>query len=102
MTDPVSPEIPENELSTPDVASKDAPTAGAENGQAVPATAAPEGIRRTKQLREKLLTKLPQLAHASWTIKDDFRIDEEWSSIVNLRADALLGPLESIAPEGFR
>jgi hypothetical protein len=56
-------------------------------------------VKRTPQFRQDLLKKLPQLAYTSWTVKDDFRIDEEWDAVVNLRADAILGPLETIAPE---
>ena len=61
-----------------------------------------EGVRRTKQLREELLAKLPQLAYSTWTVKDDFRLDEELSGVIKSGADALLGPLERVAPEHLR
>lgn len=76
----------------------ESPDAGpAESGTpAKPPVPAPE---RTPAFRRALLAKLPQLGYAVWAVKDSFRLDDEWNSIVNVRADAILEPLERVAPE---
>jgi hypothetical protein len=63
------------------------------------AAAAP---KRNPRFFRSLIDKLPKLAAPTRSVKDNFRIDEEWSSLGNLRADAVLGPLEKIAPERLR
>jgi hypothetical protein len=68
-------------------------------GPATPATPAGPVVKRTPQFRQELLKKLPRLAYTSWTVQDNFRVDEEWDAVVNLKADAILGPLETVAPE---
>ena len=58
--------------------------------------------RRTQSFRRELIKKLPQLSHAGFSVKENFKIDEEWAAVVNLRADPLLEALEKIAPERLR
>ncbi len=102
MTDQTPKESPDDRTETPradDVENPETSPAGREDGAQ---TNPVEGIRRTKQLRQRLLTKLPQLVYVTWKVKDNFRIDEEWSGVVNLQADALLGSLEAAAPEQLR
>ncbi len=81
----------DNEEKGPSPAEAGAETTGAEKPV--------EGVKRTQRFRLALLAKLPKLGYTSWTVKDNFNIDEQWSTVVNLRADALLGPLETVAPE---
>ena len=87
----------EAEAEEQEPAAKDGPT---EPPDAAPGPTA--GVKRTQQFRMELLKKLPRLTYTSWTVKDNFHIDEEWSTVVNLRADALLGPLEAVAPQHLR
>ena len=54
--------------------------------------------RRDPRFRVGLLHKLPRLEFASWSAKTDFPVDEEWTGIVSLRSDSVLGPLEPLAP----
>ena len=54
--------------------------------------------RRDPRYRVGLLEKLPRLEFASWSAKTDFPVDEEWTGIVSLRSDSVLGPLEPLAP----
>ncbi len=69
----------------------------------MPDDAKPEGaaVRERKRdagSRIRLIEKLPKLGFASWSAKEDFKADEEWAGIVSLRSDAVLSPLESLAP----
>ena len=63
-------------------------------------TAGPEHAsrRRDPRFRVGLLDKLPRLEFTSWSAKTDFPVDEEWTGIVSLRSDSVLGPLEPLAP----
>ena len=54
--------------------------------------------RRDPRFRVCLLDKLPRLEFTSWSAKTDFPVDEEWTGIVSLRSDTVLGPLEPLAP----
>ncbi len=54
--------------------------------------------KRDAGSRIRLIEKLPKLGFASWSAKEDFKADEEWAGIVSLRSDAVLAPLESLAP----
>jgi hypothetical protein len=54
--------------------------------------------KRDAGSRIRLIEKLPKLGFASWSAKEDFKADEEWAGIVSLRSDAVLSPLESLAP----
>jgi hypothetical protein len=54
--------------------------------------------RRDPRFRIGLLDKLPRLEFTSWSAKTDFPVDEEWTGIVSLCSDAVLGPLEPLAP----
>jgi hypothetical protein len=54
--------------------------------------------KRDPRSRIRLLEKLPKLAFASWSAKEDFKADEEWAGIVSLRSDAVLAPLENLVP----
>jgi hypothetical protein len=56
------------------------------------------GRGRDQKFRARLLEKLPKLGFASWSPNEDFKVDEEWSGIVSLGSDAVLGPLEPLAP----
>jgi hypothetical protein len=58
----------------------------------------PRSRRRDPRFRTLLIEKLPKLGFASWSAKEDFKADEEWAGIVSLRSDAVLGPLEKLAP----
>ncbi len=58
-----------------------------------------EAPQRTPAFRQALLAKLPQLGYAVWAVKDSFRLDDEWNAIVNVKADAILEPLETVAPD---
>lgn len=58
-----------------------------------------EAPQRTPAFRRALLAKLPELGYAVWAVKDSFRLDEEWNSIVNVQADAILEPLERVASD---
>jgi hypothetical protein len=60
--------------------------------------APPPARRRDPRSRIRLLEKLPKLAFASWSAKEDFKADEEWAGIVSLRSDAVLAPLENLVP----
>ncbi len=51
------------------------------------------------KFRVGLIERLPKLGFASWSAKEDFKVDKEWAGIVSLRSDAVLGPLEPLAPE---
>jgi hypothetical protein len=68
-------------------------------GAPPPTPPPPPGRRRDHRFRARLLEKLPLLGVADWSAKDDFRVDEEWSGIVSLGSDAILGPLEPLAPD---
>jgi hypothetical protein len=54
--------------------------------------------RRDAKFRAELLKKLPQLPYASWSAKDEFAAGRDWEGIVSLRSDAILQPLEPLAP----
>ena len=58
----------------------------------------PPARRRDPRFRAALIERLPKLGFASWSAKEDFKADEEWAGIVSLRSDAVLGPLENLAP----
>jgi len=58
----------------------------------------PPARRRDPRFRAGLIERLPKLGFASWSAKEDFKADEEWAGIVSLRSDAVLGPLENLAP----
>jgi hypothetical protein len=78
------------------------PDASPDAGEAeavVPPKPPVEAPQRTPAFRRALLAKLPQLGYAVWAVKDSFRLDEEWNSIVNVQADAILEPLERVAPD---
>jgi hypothetical protein len=75
------------------------PDSAGEAESAAPAKPLVEAPQRTPAFRRALLAKLPQLGYAVWAVKDSFRLDEEWNSIVNVRADAILEPLERVAPD---
>jgi hypothetical protein len=78
----------------------DEPAAAGAGQQNAPEAKSPvEAPQRTPAFRRALLAKLPQLGYAVWAVKDSFRLDEEWNSIVNVRADAILEPLERVAPD---
>jgi hypothetical protein len=55
--------------------------------------------KRTAKFRAGLLEKLCTLGYTGWSVKDNLKIDAEWGGVVNLKADAVLGPLEQFAPE---
>lgn len=57
-----------------------------------------EAPKRTAAFRKGLLAKLPQLGYSAWAVKDSFKLDDEWNAIVNVKADAVLEPLEPLAP----
>ena len=61
--------------------------------------APPPARRRDPRFRVGLIERLPKLGFASWSAKEDFKVDQEWAGIVSLRSDAVLGPLEPLAPE---
>jgi hypothetical protein len=67
-----------------------------------PERAKPEGPpparRRDPRFRTGLLERLPSLGFTSWSAKEDFKADDDWAGIVSLRSDAVLGPLEPLAP----
>jgi hypothetical protein len=54
--------------------------------------------RRDPRFRIGLLDRLPRLEFTSWSVKTDFPVDEEWTGIVSLHSDSVLGPLEPLAP----
>jgi hypothetical protein len=75
---------------------EDSPTEPAE----VAAPESPVADRgRGPRFRVGLLQKLPKLGFSSWSAREDFKVDEEWAGIVSLSSDAVLGPLEPLAPE---
>jgi hypothetical protein len=74
-----------------------APSVDASAGDATRATTPPPR-RRDPRFRASLLERLPKLGFASWSAKEDFKADEEWAGIISLRSDAVLGPLENLAP----
>ncbi len=59
----------------------------------------PPARRRDPRFRVGLIERLPKLGFASWSAKEDFKVDQEWAGIVSLRSDTVLGPLEPLAPE---
>jgi hypothetical protein len=86
---PTTPETPES-----------APTAGVgPAGATVPLVPT---RRRDQNFRLELVKRLPRLAASSWSVKENFKIDEEWGSVANLRADAVLEALERVAPERLK
>ncbi len=56
------------------------------------------GPRRTAKFRAGLVERLPKLSYSAWSVKDDLKIDAEWGTVINLKADSILGPLEPFAP----
>jgi hypothetical protein len=80
---------------TPDVLDSD-PAAEASPSPPPPAR------RRDPGFRVELIKRLPRLAFTSWSAKEDFKVDREWGGIVSLRSDAVLEPLESVAPAPVR
>jgi hypothetical protein len=58
----------------------------------------PPGRRRDPRFRAELIERLPQLGYSSWSVKEDFQVDQEWGGIVSLQSDAVLGPLEALVP----
>jgi hypothetical protein len=75
---------------------------GPEAGSGESPDASPATRRRDPRFRAKLIEKLPKLGYSSWSAKEDFKVDEEWSGIVSLRSDAVLEPLEPLAPKASR
>jgi hypothetical protein len=59
----------------------------------------PPARRRDPRFRLELIERLPKLGFESWSAKEDFKIDEQWAGIVSLHSDAILGPLEPLAPD---
>ncbi len=59
----------------------------------------PPARRRDPRFRLALIERLPKLGFASWSAKEDFKIDEQWAGIVSLHSDAILGLLEPLAPD---
>jgi hypothetical protein len=59
----------------------------------------PPSRRRDPKFRVELIERLPKLGFASWSAKESFKVDKEWAGIVSLHSDAILGPLEPLAPE---
>jgi hypothetical protein len=84
-------------MSSPDQTNEDRAEAAPSTGES-PETP-PRGRGRDQRFRARLLEKLPKLGFASWSANEDFKVDEEWSGIVSLGSDAVLGPLEPLAPE---
>ena len=76
----------------PDIETQPGATGGAPRGSDQPSR------RRDPRFRVGLLEKLPRLEFTSWSAKTDFPVDEEWAGLVSLRSDAVLGPLEPLAP----
>jgi hypothetical protein len=76
-----------------------ADTTAAEPRDGETPAAPPPARRRDPRFRAELIERLPKLGFASWSAKEDFKVDEEWAGIVSLRSDAVLGPLEPLAPE---
>jgi hypothetical protein len=58
----------------------------------------PPARRRDPGFRVELIKRLPRLAFTSWSAREDFKVDWEWGGIVSLGSDAILEPLESVAP----
>jgi hypothetical protein len=73
--------------------------AAAETPGGAPPPSPPPARKRDHRSRARLIEKLPLLGFASWSAKEDFRVDEEWSGIVSLNSDAVLGPLEPLVPD---
>jgi hypothetical protein len=74
---------------------QDTGTAALGNPTEAPA-AAP---KLTSAFRRTLLERLPRLGYTAWTVKDSFSLDDEWQAITNAKADAVLEPLEAVAPK---
>ena len=49
--------------------------------------------------RRTLLGKLPMLGYLTWKVKDSFQLDDKWSAIVSVNADAVLEPLETVVAD---
>jgi hypothetical protein len=86
-------------MADPERAPDASPDAAGAADPGAPAKPPVEAPQRTPAFRRALLAKLSHLGYAVWAVKDSFRLDEEWNSIVNVRADAILEPLERVAPE---
>jgi hypothetical protein len=52
---------------------------------------------RSKAFRTKLLSRLPKLAAARWEASDTLNVYQDFQGVVDLDADAFLGPLEQLA-----
>jgi hypothetical protein len=74
-------------------------TAAADTPDGSAAVAPTPSRRRDPKFRVGLIERLPKLGFASWSAKEGFKVDKEWSGIVSLQSDAILGPLEPLAPE---
>jgi hypothetical protein len=62
--------------------------------------ATPATVERTQQFRQELLKRLPRPNYSTWSVKDDFRIEEDWEALAGLNGDTILAPLEKLAPGG--
>ena len=75
-----------------------APAAG--GSPATPPTSGERMSRRQKQsFRRELLKRLPRLGYTSWLPGHDLSIDEDLGNLVDLSADAVLVPYESLFEE---
>lgn len=52
--------------------------------------------RQRQSFRRDLLKRLPQLAYTSWQPGQDLSVSEDLGNLVNLSADAVLAPFESL------
>jgi hypothetical protein len=71
---------------------------GAEPAAAPDAPPPADVPARTPAFRKGLLAKLSVLAYEATSVKDSFRLDDEWNALVNRKADAVLEPLDGLAP----
>jgi hypothetical protein len=59
----------------------------------------PPTRRRDSKFRLELIRRLPRMSFASWSAKDNFKLDEEWGGVISLQSDVILGPLEAVTKD---
>ncbi len=86
-------------MGNPDQSGNQSPPATADETQSGTKPAEhPPARRRDPRFRISLLEKLPALEFTSWSAQGEFEADEEWTGIDSHRSDAVLSPLEPLAP----
>jgi hypothetical protein len=78
------------------------PSPAADSPAPAPAPAAGQRwSRRQKQsFRRELLKRLPRLGYTNWSAGQDLSVSEDLGNLVDLGADAVLAPFESMLEEG--